>query len=475
MVLLICTGAADQLSEQRQRRQPNSPIGVYVKNYSGGFGERYLTYTSPAGVYVLAVRVLENDTATNFMVYCTTAPDSDHFYPELPSDPRVDVTSLNKNEVSLAWKASPSETTYQQPIRYCVSLNTIRNYHAWCGVMSCTDKLNQISTIRSSDSEAKSKALRRAERRDGSTKRKDRNRGEGNPNGEEEDNDIQVECVGRKKLHTLTNLEPGKTYFLDLFAVDESTNRSTSYTGTTITTKSEDRPGSKMIRLKDGKLKMSSVRRTNPVKLFNFQVGSDPQTVQITLQPCSQYVMLEIYRENTPTPVRSLTVRRLKTFQIKKTTGQLTIKVKSRRKKIKHFRLFATTNPDKYPFPSLPHDSRIKVYKNLRQCNSVTLAWLSTKEDSQYCLYKREDRKRKSTGEKPVVDQCHAPEMRKKSDKVLCRTVMGAEAKEEVLIEAVSGLEPDTTYVFDVYVMRLGVGQQSLAYKSTRVRTKRGC
>ncbi|XP_071829310.1 protein NDNF-like isoform X2 [Apostichopus japonicus] len=463
------SSAADQLSEQRQRRQPNSPIGSYVKQYSGYGSAKYLTYTSPAGVYVLDVRGLED--ATNFTIYCTTAPDSDHFYPELPSDPQVDITSFHKNKVSLAWKASPSETTYQQRIRYCVSLNTVRNYHTWCGVLSCTDRQNQISSVVGAPgSDATSKAIRRAARRnDGSTRRKDRK----DESTAEDEHDIQVECVGQKKLHTLTNLEPGKTYFLDLFAVDESTNRSTSYTGTTITTKPDDRTDSKMIRLKDGKLRMSSVRRTNPVKIFNFPVGTTPQTVQIALQPCSQYVMLEIYRDNEL--VRESTVRRLKTFQIKKTTGQLTIKVKSRRKKITHFRIFGTTNPDKYPFPSLPRDSRIKVFKNLRQCNSVTLAWLSTKEDSQYCLYKREDRKKTSPDVKPTTDLCHAPEMRKKSEKVLCRTVIGAETNLEVLTEAVSGLEPDTTYVFDVYVTKLGVGQQPLAYKSKRVRTKRVC
>ncbi|KAJ8022366.1 Protein NDNF [Holothuria leucospilota] len=458
------SSAADQLSEQRQRRHPNSPIGAILKSYSGFDSSKYITYTSPAGVYVLAVRGLED--ATNFMIYCTTSPDTDHYYPELPSDPRVDVTSFSKNRVNLAWKASPSETAYQQAIRYCVSINTVRNYHTWCGVMSRTGGRNRISSpAAAATDKAMRRAARKEKKRKGTTKARSVR--------PEEESDLQIECVGQKTLHRLTNLEPGRKYYIDLFAVDESTNRSTAYAGTTVTTKPEERLPSKTIRLKDGKLRVSSVRRVNPLKIFHFPVGDTPQTVQIAVQPCSQYVTLEIF--NGDELLRESVVRKLKTFRIKKTTGELTIKVKSRLKKVAHFRVFATTNLDKFPFPSLPRDTRINVYKNLRQCNSVTLAWLNTKEDSQYCLYKREDRKRTSPGSKVETDQCHAPDMRKKNDKVLCRTVVGDETNLEVLTEVISGLDPDTTYVFDVYVTRLGVGQQSLAYKSKRVRTKRIC
>ncbi|XP_071477633.1 protein NDNF-like [Diadema antillarum] len=461
------SSAADQLSEQRPRRQSNTRIGTNVKSFSGYEVGKYVTYSSPAGIYVLEVRSVERGCA--FQVYATLSPDSDYFFPELPSDPRLDVTGFSKNRVSLAWKPSPSDSVHHQPVRYCLAINTRLHYHTWCGVQSSVSGGQlPLLTSPSGFGFASERALRKA--------RKRIQRKQALLNSSEEASDLVVECVGRKTLHTVTNLEPGVKYFFDLFAVDENTNRSVAYTGTTLTTQAEN-ADPKVLRLKDGRYRTASVRRMSSVKLFRFPVSekTEGQDVVISVHSCSKPVMVEIWREEVK--IRESSVKSLKKFNIRNVRSELIIKVRSKRRSrtSSFFKIFATTNPSKYSFPVLPKDSRINVFRNLRQCTSVTLAWKSTSDASKYCLYMREE----SRDSRTTDNRCHEPSMHKRNEKVICRDVDGAAEEREVLTEMVTGLRPGTTYTFDVYVTS-GIAQPPLAtgavaYKSKRVKTKRTC
>ncbi|XP_063969073.1 protein NDNF-like [Lytechinus pictus] len=457
------SSAADQLSEQRPRRQPTTTPGTILKSYSGYDAGKYMTNTSPACTYVLEVRSVER--GTSFQIYATSTPDSDHFFPELPSDPQVDVTSFNKNRVSLAWKPSPSDVVYHQPVRYCLAINTRRNYHTWCGVQASvpgggSNPFPSSQTRFGFDSEREMRrARKRIQEEQAILSRSD------------EAPDMVIECVGSKTLHTITNLDPGTRYFFDLFAVDQVTNRSVAFIGTSIYTRAEP-PDRRIIRLKDGGLRTIRAERSSSIKQFRFPVSgkSRDQDVNVTIQSCSQTIAVEIWREGVK--IRDAPVKSLKHFSIRNVEDELLIKVKTRRRTPTDYKIFATTNPSKYPFPQLPKDSTIRVFKNLRQCTSVTLAWLSTKEVSQYCLYMREEDP-KSRGLIRQDSRCHGPKNRKKSEKVLCRSVNGAEAERDALTEVVTGLKAGTKYIFDVYVS--GVGKETLAYKSKTVKTKRTC
>lgn len=469
----------DQLSEQRPRKKPpNSRLGTVLKTYTGYDVSTYTTYNSPAGIYILEVRTLAD--YASFRIYSTTTPESDHLYPELPTDPRLDITSARKNKVSLAWKASPSDTLYRQPIKYCVAMSTRKNYHTWCSVEALVNgEEPEVIPTHSGFGFEGERDNRRVVRKRKRKNKKQRERGdeeeEEEDNDDREQDDIVVECVGSKTLHTFTNLEPGRKYYFDLFAVEETTNRSTTYLGTSILTRNSE-PNRKMVSLKDGKLRTSAVRRAQPVKTFTFNAGDVASDVMITIQPCTWPITMEIYRDGEQ--IRTSRVRNLKNFTIKNVAGDLKIKVKGLQKRTSHFRIFCTTKESKYPFPSLPDDHRIKVFENLRQCTSITLAWLTTNEVSQYCLYMRMDTdqssRRQSSEEILATDNyCHAPEMRKKTEKVVCRTVNGAEAERDVLTETVTGLEENTKYVFDVYVS--SYGKQTLAYRSAKAKTKKRC
>ena len=458
-VSTISAGATDQLSEQRPRRQP-ARTGTTLKSYSGYDVGKYETFESPAGIYVLEVRSVERGSA--FQIFATSTPETGHLFPELPSDPMLDVTSLHKNRVSLAWKPSPSDVLHRQPIRYCLAINTRRNYHTWCGVQASVrgGNFQPFPSSQTGFGFETEKEVRKA--------RKRIQQEQAMLSSSEEAPDLVVECVGRKTLHTITNLEPGITYFFDLFAVDERTNRSVAYQGTSVMTRPDCEPPR---RLKDGKLRTASVRRACPVKQFRFPISEKTagQDVFVSLQSCSQQVTVEIWKENVK--IRDSSVKSLKNFSVRNVQNELIIKVKSRRRTPGYFRIFATTNPSKYPFPLLPKNSRIIVFQTLRQCTSVTLAWLSTKEVSQYCLYMREVNRQNSNVRQD--NRCHGPEMRKKSEKVVCRSVNSAEAERDVLTELVTDLKPGTKYIFDVYVS--GVGKQTLAYRSKSVTTKRTC
>ena len=442
-----------------------------MKTYSGFDASTYTTYNSPAGLYVLEVRSPED--FASFRIYTTTSPESDHGFPELPTDPRLDITAAKRNKISLAWKASPSDTLYRQPIKYCVAMSTRKNYHTWCSVEALinddnSDVIPTHSGFGFRDEHENRRNLRKKKRK---SKRKLDRKG-----SREDEDSLVVECVGSKTLHTFTNLQSGTKYYFDLFAVDESTNRSATYLGTSILTRERESPKPKTKTLKDAKLTTSAVRRSQPVKSFMFSVGEETSDVLITVQPCTWPIVVEVYRADEQ--IRSSRVRNLKNFTIKNVEGKLKIKVKGVQKRTSHFRLFATTKASKYPFPSLPEDHRIKVFENLRECSSITVAWLTTSEVSQYCLYMRKDpdqsSRQESSSEVSQTDNyCHAPEMRKKTEKIICRTVNGADEGMDVLTENVTGLEENTKYIFDVYIS--SYGKQTLAYKSAKAKTKKRC
>ena len=87
---------------------------------------------------------------------------------------------------------------------------------------------------------------------------------------------FQVGCVGRKTSFTVSNLEHGKVYHFNLFAVNKRTNLSFPYGRTTL----KYEPRSKPAGLKDGKvtsvnLKKMDGRATFKFKVINYDKDSD--------------------------------------------------------------------------------------------------------------------------------------------------------------------------------------------------------
>nr|CAD7575777.1 unnamed protein product [Timema californicum] len=95
--------------------------------------------------------------------------------------------------------------------------------------------------------------------------------------------DIVVECVRGRTHHTLHNLEHGKVYHFNLFAVNRRTNLSFSYGNTTLKYEHGNKPTS----LKDGKVSSVNFRKLNGRAIFKFKVGRHAASgLQLYVMPC---------------------------------------------------------------------------------------------------------------------------------------------------------------------------------------------
>ncbi|KAK1875535.1 Protein NDNF [Dissostichus eleginoides] len=122
-------GSGEPLDQQRQQTVAVDD-GTELFTYKGNDVEAYAASSSPSGLYQLELLSTEKD--SHFKVYSTTTPESDQPYPQLPYDPRVDVTALGRTTVTLAWKPTPTGFLMGQPVQYCLVINKEHNFKSMC-------------------------------------------------------------------------------------------------------------------------------------------------------------------------------------------------------------------------------------------------------------------------------------------------------------------------------------------------------
>ncbi|XP_070545520.1 protein NDNF-like [Ptychodera flava] len=447
----------EHFEEQMARlTRPDQSIPL-LKSYKGYSRSSYVVHDSPAGDYMLVIKSLGADSAVD--IHATTTPYSDQAYPELPSDPRLDITAFQRNTITLGWKSSPSEAMISTQIKYCITANTDKNFETLCGFQSYHSNVPPPALPRDFGFGFEHETEIRERHRQSRRRYKKRQK-------EIKDNDFRIECIGSKTQHTFTDLLPGKQYFFDLFAVNRVNNYSTSYEGASL--KTRERQHHKVVDLKDGKVVRASVRKSNSPKAFRFRTRETVDKLMVTVHPCSSQVYAEIWKENEM--IREMEVAGLRNFTLEDATpGVYLVKVSNSRRRSVSFKVSVTTRPSKYPYPRMPADTRVIEYDMLRSCDSVMLAWLGTKEKSHYCFYKREESEERRHQR---LNTCHGPAMRKKTEKMYCRHYNTNEGK-IVLNEQVTGLSPATTYKFDIYVDSYGA--ETLPYQSVWVTTKEHC
>ncbi|XP_030643137.1 protein NDNF, partial [Chanos chanos] len=475
------SGEPEPLEQQKQREQQvTANEGTELLSYKGNDVESFVSTSSPSGLYQLELLSTEKD--SNFKVYATTTPESDQPYPELPYDPRVDVTSLGRTTVTLAWKPTPTGSVMGQPVQYCVVINKEHNFKSLCAAeakMGTDDAFmfapkpgrdfspfdfahfgfvpseNDFSKARSL---AANRALNSKLSRSFSPKPKT--------------SDIQKLCIGNKNIFTVSDLKPDTQYYFDVFAVNVATNTSTAYVGTFARTKEEARQ--KTVELKDGKVADVFIKRKGS-KFLRFAPVSSHQRVALYVHACLDAVQVQVRRGDGKL-LLSQNVEGVRHFQLRgKPKAKYLIRLRGSRRGASTLKVLASTRPGgKQPFPALPEDTRIKAFDKLRTCSSVTVAWLGTQERNKYCVYKREVSE--GYGEEQrrrEQNQCTGPETRRKSEKVLCKYFHSANLQKAVTTETITGLEAGKTYLLDVYVV--GHSGHSVKYQSKLVKTRKYC
>ncbi|XP_006825081.1 protein NDNF-like [Saccoglossus kowalevskii] len=456
--------SGDDIAEEFEEQMPNlrtdSP-NLILKSYIGFKRETYLVHDSPAGEFMLQIRSPETD--TNVYIYATTSPDSDRPYPELPTDPRLDVASVNRDSVTLGWKASPTNALHQEPIKYCVTANTKTHFDSLCGFQSFygLEPPPALPPNFGFGFEFEMEIIQRHREIERRYRQKSR---------EIRKHDYHIECVGTKTQHTFLNLLPSKQYYFDLFVVNRVNNYSSTYVGVSLKTKKRNQH--KIIDMKDGKLVTTSVKKSNSPKSFRYRVFEHTDHLLFTVHPCSAQVHAEIWKDDEM--VQGMDIADLSNITFNDVTpGEYFVKLSNSRRRPTSVKVLATRRLSKYPYPVMPDDTRIIEFERGRKCDSVTLAWLATKGKALYCLYKREIKQ--ETRRSSNTNTCHGPELRKKTEKMFCRhnNDRNSNGKTAPMSEMVSGLSPGTTYRFDVYVD--SYGSETLPYDSIWVTTKDQC
>ncbi|XP_035377056.1 protein NDNF [Electrophorus electricus] len=474
------SGEPEPLEQQKQ--QVTTSEGTELFFYKGNDVESFISASSPSGLYQLEVFSTEKD--SSFKVYASTTPESDQPYPELPYDPRVDVTALGRTTVTLAWKPTPTGSLMGQPVQYCVVVNKEHNFKSLCAVeakMGPDDGFmaapkpgrdfspfdfahfgfgpagNELGKDRSSSLSTKRAPVGKAARSYATKLGRS--------------SDIQKLCIGNKNIFTVSDLKPDTQYYFDVFAVHAATNASTAYVGTFARTKEE--AAQKTLELKDGKVADVFVRRRGS-RLLRFTPVASHQRVTLHVHVCLDAVQLQVRRDGKL--LLSQTVEGVRQFQLRgRPKAKYQIRLRGSRRGASSLRVLASTRAaGKQPFPSLPEDTRVKAFDRLRTCDSVTVAWLGTQERNKYCVYRREvppgygeEQQRRER------NQCAGPETRRKADKVLCKYFHSANLQRAVTTETVAGLEPGKSYLLDVYVV--GHSGHSVKYQSKLVKTRKNC
>ncbi|XP_006629719.1 protein NDNF [Lepisosteus oculatus] len=467
------SGAPEPLDQQKQ--QIISEEGTELFSYKGNDVESYVASSSPSGLYQLELISTEKD--TNFKVYATTTPESDQPYPELPYDPRVDVTSLGRTTVTLAWKPTPTGSLMRQPIQYCVVINKEHNFKSLCAVeaKSNADDAFMMAPKPGLDfspfdfshfgfaSENDSGKDRSLVVKSVATKMS-------RSYLAKQKVDLQKVCIGNKNIFTVSDLKPDTQYYFDVFAVSTVTNMSTAYVGTFAKTKEEAKQ--KTVELKDGKVTDVFIKRKGS-KFLRFAPVSSHQKVMFYVHSCLDAIQIQVRRDGKL--LLSQNVEGVRQFQLRgKAKAKYLIRLRGSRKGASMLKILATTRPNKQPFPSLPEDTRIKAFDKLRTCTSATVAWLGTQERNKFCIYKKEVHDNYNEEQrKREQNQCMGPETRKKSEKVLCKYFHSQNLQKAVTTETIKGLEPGKSYLLDVYVV--GHGGHSVKYQSKLVKTRKFC
>ncbi|KAL2304677.1 hypothetical protein Nmel_006629 [Mimus melanotis] len=465
-------GSGDPEPLEQQKQQITNEEGTELFSYKGNDVEYFVSSSSPSGLYQLDLLSTEKD--THFKVYATTTPESDQPYPELPYDPRIDVTSLGRTTVTLAWKPSPTASLLRQPIQYCIVINKEHNFKSLCAVeakLSSDDAFMMAPKpgldfspfdfahfgFPADNNSGKERGFLKSSKFGRQTPPKPRV-------------DLHRVCIGNKNIFTVSDLKPDTQYYFDMFAVNTNTNMSTAYVGTFARTKEEAKQ--KTVDLKDGKVTDVFIKRKG-TKFLRFAPVSSHQKVTFSVHSCLDAVQIQVRRDGKL--LLSQSVEGVRQFQLRgKAKAKYLIRLKGSKKGASMLKILATTRPNKQSFPSLPEDTRIKAFDKLRTCSSVTVAWLGTQERNKFCIYKREvDDNYNEEQKKREQNQCLGPDTRKKSEKVLCKYFHSQNIQKAVTTETIRGLQPGKSYLLDVYV--IGHGGHSVKYQSKLVKTRKFC
>nr|XP_057914499.1 protein NDNF [Doryrhamphus excisus] len=433
-----------------------------IHSFSGNIADTYSGPASPhASVYILRLRSKQQSSRAT--VYLHQGPGISGAFPRVPADTRVHTLGVGMTSVTLSWTPSTSligvpQTSYE----YCVLVNSERNFPSVCAARESARKAEDKRRM-----EKKKRVMAWPILKEWWWEQWEAE--------SETDADLQCACQGTESVCTVSELLPDTQYYFDVFVMDRVNGTSAAYKGTAARTHEEARPS--ITTLAEGELRWVTFhdRGSTSEQFFSFRPHGVQQNGLLTLQSCgggdkvkvtvsskgvvltSQAVgkdLVQIWLQGSPVYVIHLQSEGTTTANL---PAGLTASVKMQTSSAYHRR----------GVPSLPSTLQVKSFNRLRGCNSVTLAWMGTEERSLYCVYRRK------LGPDALTAPCLGPESRSDTERVLCKYFQELNPRRAVTTAVIGSLEPGTTYVFDVYLMRRwGI---PIKYASKTVKTRKEC
>ncbi|KAJ7324317.1 hypothetical protein JRQ81_017337 [Phrynocephalus forsythii] len=430
-------------------------------SYRGNSVETYTGTSYYSAVYMFEFLSIERD--THITVYLTTGKNPEGLYPELPTDPRIDVIGIGHTTVTLAWKHSPTALQDIENIQYCLLVNEKHNYKSLCAAETAMRSFGKkapqalvLSTFPGGPLLNPQQAMLWSSGELSITSKAS--------SGEEK----QI-CVGTTNEYTVPNLTPSTQYYFDVFVVNFLTNASAAYTGTFARTLEEPEP--KVIDLKDGKVIQLTLDGRKHA-YYNLQYRARQKQIQFAFQSCRGQARVEISRGGKV--LMSESFAGLRHFMLKGREGDTyLVHVGSTDPSNASVKMQVSSLFHKPLFPALPESLKIKSFSKLRTCDSITIAWLGTQQMSKYCVYKKQIEEDQVWMETRNADRCSGPEARQRGDKVLCKYFHELNPQRAVTTETIRGLKAGTVYLLDVYL--IGSSGIPIRYYSRVVKTRKKC
>lgn len=450
------------LQSTLKRRSANGPLHHYWGNARHSFSSQ----SASAGLYVIELTVTERD--SNIEIYASTTPDSDQLYPLLPNDSNLDILNIKKTSITVSWKRSLSDGQHLQSIQYCAVINQVRQLPTRCAADAVDSNLATPTIPPYAGFGFAWEKNRRYRKPAG-------------PNPFGQVNDTNYVCIGSKTTYTFGGLSGGKRYFLNIYAVNTVTNKSSSYTGSSVRTLGIRR----RLPLRNGQITLGSLNGFKSNVLFRYKMNNSERTQRllIAVNPCGESsVNVQVMRRNHI--LTSSRIHNLKRFVIDNPrTGTYNIKITSRRRQPVQFTVYASATPSINQSLTNRNGSGLSLQSESTTCNSVKVSWTAPTNKQTYCLYKTPyEHYTNVTQEVPgeeiygslqqrLSNMCTRPHRR--TGKVICRRFRYKDKRNYTMTQTVGDLLPNRSYLLEVYAKKRSL--KSSAFQSILVRTRSQC
>ncbi|EGT47668.1 hypothetical protein CAEBREN_28061 [Caenorhabditis brenneri] len=310
-----------------------------------------------------------------------------------------------------------------------------------------------------------------------------------------------VKCVPQTNNTVLIGqLRRERTYYVTVFVRDHKRGTSSAYEIQTIHTSSSTEVIShrKVTRnvprkqkksaprvLTNGKLEQVELepRKGTSVNLkFFVNIGTEvpsneTQSAMLIVHACDGLVRVNLFR-NGKILKRSDTFSGFRRFVVTNIrSGHLRFQIVNDDESPKSLRVWASTEIEKSPYPTLPDDTSVKIVG--RSCSSASIQWMRSHDSHvKYCVYQRKENSNFLEQLVSLADNLCEGGL-SSSTLVGCYTHSPVSSENDVqsLIEtSVGGLDAASTYRLDLFATPLDrPDAQSLPYRTVWVRTNRYC